>query len=85
VKKAEYKDESGTTGFPELEANVSAMLNDGWKPVGGIGFNAGFPYQAMARVVNVAPEVKGKPEALVEKSLKPLGAQSAMRAVDELT
>jgi len=44
VKKAEYKDESGTTGFPELEEKVSAMLSDGWKPVGGIGFNARFPY-----------------------------------------
>ncbi|GAA6169268.1 DUF1737 domain-containing protein [Sessilibacter corallicola] len=58
MKKAEYKVVSGTNGFPELEEKVSKLLNQGWKPVGGIGFNAGYPYQAMAKVVTVSTAEK---------------------------
>ncbi len=84
AKKAEYKVVSGTNGFPELEEKVSEMLNQGWKPVGGIGFNSGFPYQAMARVVAVTTEIP--PEKTENKAeTKAIGASSAMRALDELT
>ena len=58
MKKAEYKIVASSNGFPELEKKVSAMLNHGWKPVGGLSFNAGYPYQAMARVVTVVPKQK---------------------------
>jgi hypothetical protein len=85
MKKAEYKVASGAAGFKELEETVSKMLNEGWKPVGGIGFNAGFPYQAMARVVTVSALRDSVPPQLEEEGNKPVGAQAAMRRVDELT
>lgn len=53
MKKAEYKIISGPSGLPQLEDRVTEFLNKGWKPVGGIAFNAGYPYQALARVVTV--------------------------------
>jgi len=40
---------------------------------------------AMARVVSVAAEVERAPEVPVTESVRPLGAHSAMRAIDELT
>jgi hypothetical protein len=85
AKKAEYKVVSGTNGFPELEKKVSEMLNQGWKPVGGIGFNSGFPYQAMARVVAATIDTP-PPEKTEDKTEnKAIGASSAMKALDELT
>jgi hypothetical protein len=85
MKKAEYKVASGATGFKELEETVSKMLNEGWKPVGGIGFNAGFPYQAMARVVTVSATTNVISSNSKDDDSKPVGAQEAMRRVDELT
>ena len=35
-------------GIKELEEKVTSHLKKGWKPVGGIAFNIGYPYQAMA-------------------------------------
>jgi hypothetical protein len=52
MKKATYKVVGGTNGFQEMEAEVSKMLNQGWKPIGGIAFNNGYPYQAMAKVTD---------------------------------
>ncbi|ACR13281.1 DUF1737 domain-containing protein [Teredinibacter turnerae] len=53
MKRAEYKIISGPSGLPQLEDRITEFLNKGWKPVGGIAFNAGYPYQAIARVVTV--------------------------------
>lgn len=45
----EYKVLAGTEeGIKELEIKVTDHLNKGWKPIGGIAFNLGYPYQAMA-------------------------------------
>jgi len=43
------------------------MLTEGWKPVGGIGFNAGFPY--LARVATVTNDTAAKPKAQKEQGL----------------
>lgn len=80
MKRAEYKIVSGAKGFEEMEKRVSEMLNQGWKPIGGIGFNAGYAYQAMARVTT-QPE----PQKTEEEKPKARGAQDAMRAIDQLT
>jgi hypothetical protein len=84
TRKAEYKVVSGSNGFSGLEEKVSEMLNLGWKPVGGIGFNAGFPYQAMARVVTVTENTPLE-KAEVKAESQVIGASSAMKALDELT
>ncbi|MCO1334362.1 DUF1737 domain-containing protein [Microbulbifer sp. OS29] len=90
MKKAEYMVAVGKSGFTSLEEKVSQMLNEGWKPVGGLAFNAGYPYQAMARVVTVSQrpaKQSGYEKQTEEKSgaRKKLDAQEAMRLVDELT
>ncbi len=82
MKKAEYKVISGTNGFPELEEKVSVLLSRGWKPVGGIGFNAGYPYQAMARVVNTSVESNKKPHTKIDNNS--LKTQNTRQRMDEL-
>ncbi len=86
MKKAEYKVATSTNGFVELEETVSKMLNEGWKPVGGINFNAGYPYQAMARVIS-APTENTISSSVKEgnRKSKSVGAQDAMRRINELT
>lgn len=81
MKKAEYKVVTSTTGLPDLEKAVTKLLNEGWKPLGGIAFNQGYPYQAVARFVQVKPSTK--PENAVEKS-QPLTANQAMAVLDEI-
>lgn len=83
-KKAEYKVVSGINGFSELEKNVSAMLNQGWKPVGGLAFTNGYAYQAMARVITFKMPTE-TPQESKQETPKTRGAQDAMRAIDELT
>ncbi|GAB2877768.1 hypothetical protein ACCI51_08460 [Microbulbifer echini] len=91
MKKAEYKVAVGKSGFSSLEEEVTRLLNEGWKPIGGLAFNAGYPYQAMARVVSMPKSTSGIPaqsQSLSEQEptkKQPLGAQDAMRLVDELT
>ena len=58
VKKAEYRIVASTNGFPELEKKVSAMLNHGWKPVGGLSFNAGYPLSSNGESSNSYPKTK---------------------------
>ena len=53
MKKAEYKVVVSEDGFKGLEKQVNKLMNQGWKPLGGIAFNAGYPHQAMARIVEV--------------------------------
>jgi len=84
MKKAEYKVVSGPEGLPQLEKRVTEYLNQGWKLIGGISFNAGYPYQAIARVVTVSQSLANDDTAARSKpALR--GAQAAMSVVDELT
>lgn len=76
MKNAEYKVATSTTGIAELEKTVSALLNQGWKPLGGISFNQGYPYQALARVIKATSP---------QEERKPTTANEAMRRVSELT
>lgn len=72
MKKAEYKVAIGKQDIKSLETKVSEMLNDGWKPIGGIALEAGIAYQAMARVISINDETK-------------LTANQAMRELDKIT
>lgn len=83
MRKIEYKVCGGTNGIIELEREVSSLLNKRWKPVGGITFYAGFPYQALARVAEIS-EKRDKPKATKPK-VDRLKANSAMRKLDDLT
>lgn len=83
VKKAEYKIITSENGLPELEKKVSKLLNTGWKPIGGIAFNHGYPYQALARVVTVRQQ-QPPPEPDNKRS-QYRSATEAMRMVDDLT
>jgi hypothetical protein len=86
MKIAEYKIIVSDKGFDDFEAKVSAKLNEGWKPVGGIAFNHSYPHQAMARVVDVTTksevEVKTQKERDRPRSLT---ANEAMKRLDDLT
>lgn len=85
-KKIIYKVVVSNNGFEDFEAKVSEKLNDGWKAIGGIAFNYNFPYQAMAKVVDVSEET-GTKAATAEspQTQKPLTANEAMRRLDNLT
>ncbi len=52
-------------GLKELEEKVTEHLRKGWKPVGGIAFNVGYPYQAMA----IAKRPKEKIESPKPKNI----------------
>ncbi len=45
-----YKILTSETGLKDLEKTVKEHLNKGWKPLGGIAFNHGYPYQAVGKV-----------------------------------
>ena len=86
MKKFEYKIVVSDKGFNDFEEKVSAMLNDGWKPIGGIAFNHSYPHQAMAKVVEVNQDKKGiQISEKVEGSTKALTANEAMKRLDDLT
>lgn len=86
MKKLVYKVVVSDKGFEDFEAKVSEMLNQGWKPLGGIAFNHSFPHQAMAKVVDTADErpVKNQQSSIDQKP-KALTASEAMRRLDDLT
>lgn len=81
MKKAQYKVVVSDKGFNDFEEKVSKMLNEGWKPVGGIAFNHSYPHQAMAKVVDVETEAKG----FTKQAEKALTANQAMKRLDDLT
>lgn len=80
MKKAKYKVIGSSNGLPELEEKVSQLLNEGWKPIGGIAFNHGYPYQAMGKVEE---EKKMAKESKEEGRART--ANEAMRELDQLT
>lgn len=86
MKKLVYKVVVSDKGFEDFEAKVSEMLNQGWKPIGGIAFNHSYPHQAMAKVVDTADK---KPTSenknTIEQKPKSLTANEAMRRLDDLT
>lgn len=81
MKTAQYKVVVSDKGFTDFEERVSKMLNEGWKPVGGIAFNHSYPHQAMAKVVDVEPE----PKAVAKPEAKALTANQAMQRLNDLT
>lgn len=74
-----YKVVAGTNGLQELEEKVEKMIKEGWKPIGGIAFNQGYCYQAMAGKIK---EEKTKENQSVGKSLT---ANQAMKRLNEIT
>lgn len=89
VKKIVYKVVVSNNGFEDFEAKVSEKLNQGWKPIGGIAFNYNFPYQAMAKVIDVQEEknIKTIAKKLIQpaQETRPLTANEAMKRLDDLT
>ncbi len=86
MKKLVYKIVVSDKGFEDFEAKVSDMLNQGWKPLGGIAFNHSFPHQAMAKVVDTTEEKPiSESKAAIEQKPKSLTANEAMRRLDDLT
>ena len=85
MKKAEYKVVSGPEGLPQLEKRVNDLLNKGWKPIGGVSFNSGYPYQAVARIVTVNSDTTKYQVKTVTSGTEMKGAQDAMKMVDEIT
>ena len=87
MKKYVYKIIVSDKGFDDFEAKISEKLNDGWKPIGGIAFNHGYPHQAMAKVID---DGEGKnntatTESTLSQKTKPLTANEAMKRLNELT
>lgn len=85
MKKAEYRVVAGERGFKDLESKVSEMLTAGWKTIGGVAFNAGYPYQAMARLVDSKEAITPEKQESEQQKPRALGASEAMKRVDELT
>ncbi len=85
TKQYQYKIVGSPNGFPELEQKISAMLNQGWKPIGGIAFNQGHPYQAMAKLIDTTAATKKTTEASTETKPSPKTFNEAMKDIDELT
>lgn len=86
MKKIEYKIIVSDKGFDDFEAKVSAKLNDGWKPIGGIAFNHSYPHQAMAKVIETESQ-KDVGNKTVESNNQPkaLTANEAMKRIEDLT
>ena len=78
MKKLKYELVIGKSGFEAFCKEVSERLNQGWKPIGGVAFNAGFAYQSIAKLIDIEEE---KPEPKAKK----LGASEAMRQLDQMT
>lgn len=85
TKQYQYKIIGSSNGFPELEQKISSMLNDGWKPIGGIAFNQGHPYQAMAKLVDTK-NVKQIPTQTTNKKLPSNRTfNEAIKTLEDLT
>jgi len=82
AKRAEYKVVIGKGGFKDLEKQVSDLMNKGWKPLGGIAFNATFPHQSMARVIEIKEPSKPAPKTEKIVNKKPMDTADAMRMLE---
>ena len=82
-----YKIITSKSGFKELEDEISLLINKGWKPIGGIAFNQGFPYQAMVgKTKNTIKNQKDKKSAQdLKHKREQIGAVDGMKKIDELT
>jgi hypothetical protein len=80
MKEFEYKLIIGNKGFNVFTTEVSEALNDGWKPLGGVAFNAGFAHQAMAKLTEKQPKMAVNKEE--NKKVRAIGANEAMRRLD---
>ena len=63
-KRAEYRIIEGPNGIAELEMKVNDMLDQGWKLMGGVSFDRGCAYQAMARITKDPMEPSVPPPTL---------------------
>ncbi|MDO3383837.1 DUF1737 domain-containing protein [Gilvimarinus algae] len=79
IKQYEYRVITGEKGFKELEQKVSDLLNRGWKPIGGIAFNQGFGYQAMAKLVE-----KTSYTSATKAQKMPQGYSAAVKKLDDI-
>ena len=78
-----YKVISSKSGLEELEKKVTASINIGWKPQGGIAFSHGFCYQALIGKKKASSTDKTAVKA--EKSNEANTANQAMKRLDEIT
>ena len=69
----EYKVLHGSYGFPAFEKEVSKHLNSGWKTIGGMVFNQGYPYQAVAKMIK-APQKSVPSESTPKPKYKNIAA-----------
>lgn len=75
-----YRIITAEQGIKELEIKITSLINQGWRPVGGVSFNQSYTYQAMIGEVLKSEESRERTE---KKSN--LGAIGAMKRVDDLT
>lgn len=82
-----YRVITSENGIKELESKISVLLNQGWKLVGGISFNHGYPYQAViGQILKSEDDRELKQESTNTKDTAPrqLGANEAMKQLDDL-
>ena len=82
-----YRVITSENGIKELESKISVLLNQGWKLVGGISFNHGYPYQALiGQMLKSEEDRELKTESTNTKDKVPrqLGANEAMKQLDDL-
>ena len=82
-----YRIITSENGIKELESKISVLLNQGWKLVGGISFNHGYPYQAViGQILKSEDDRELKQESTNTKDTAPrqLGANEAMKQLDDL-
>ena len=78
-----YRIITAQQGIKQLETKITALINHGWEPVGGIGFNQSYPYQAMIGEI-LKSEENRKDETQNSTEKKNLGAIDAMKRIDDL-
>lgn len=85
TRKYQYKVIGSSRGFPEIEKKIGIMMDSGWKPVGGIAFNMGVPYQAMARQVEVKTIRPAENKAAQKQQPQPKTFNQILKDIDDLT
>ena len=86
MKKLVYKVIVGEKGLEDFEAQVTKKLNEGWKPLGGIQFNHGFPHQSLAKLMEISnPLTESDKSTFSSNKTNFLTANQAIKKLDELT